>query len=184
MIFRLCRRVVIWLRSFLNEHGPDLFRLPPSPRDRGHFLYNGSWPFREGKDGPPTRILSNCCNRVRWAPSDGIDFRRDRKNYSRRCEAHQMTAWKTMESAPKDGTEVLLVARFQIYGGDGTISRVVGAWNEHVQQWRLSPEFLDNGEYLSNSKMSSWPSGAGPVRGSGVRPRDSRTRRWSAGGPT
>jgi len=31
-----------------------------------------------------------------------------------------MTAWKTMESAPKDGTEVLLVARFQIYGGDGT----------------------------------------------------------------
>src|SRR6266436_4231863 len=35
----------------------------PQPRDRGH-IYNGSWPFREGKDGPPTRILSNCCNRV------------------------------------------------------------------------------------------------------------------------
>ena len=35
----------------------------PQPRDRGHF-YNGSWPFREGKDGPPTRIFSNCCNRV------------------------------------------------------------------------------------------------------------------------
>ena len=33
----------------------------PQPRDH---IYNGSWPFRESKDGPPTRILSNCCNRV------------------------------------------------------------------------------------------------------------------------
>jgi hypothetical protein len=35
----------------------------PQPRDRGH-IYDGSWPFRESKDGPPTRIVSNCCNRV------------------------------------------------------------------------------------------------------------------------
>ena len=74
-----------------------------------------------------------------------------------------MTAWKTMESAPKDGTEILLLARFQIYGGDDTISGVVGAWNEHVQQWRLSPEFLDNGEYLIPShwaQIPELPSGA------------------------
>ena len=136
---------------------------PPAPEigaifftmDRGHSVR-----AKTGRQHESCRIVAIGS---RWAPSDGIDFRRDRKNYSRRCEAHQMTAWKTMESAPKDGTEILLVARFQIYGGDGTISRVVGAWNEHVQQWRLSPEFLDNGEYLIPShwaQIPELPSGA------------------------
>ena len=26
------------MRLVLHERGPDLFRLPPSPRDRGHFF--------------------------------------------------------------------------------------------------------------------------------------------------
>jgi hypothetical protein len=50
--------------SFVCPPAPEIGAIfTPSPRDRGHF-YNGSWPFRENKDGPPTRILSNCCNRV------------------------------------------------------------------------------------------------------------------------
>jgi hypothetical protein len=43
IIFRLCRRTVIYSRSFLSEHGPDLFLSPPAPEirviftmDRGH----------------------------------------------------------------------------------------------------------------------------------------------------
>src|SRR5258708_29778529 len=39
------------------------------PQEIGAICYNGSWPFRECKDGPPTRILSNRCN---WVTSPSV----------------------------------------------------------------------------------------------------------------
>jgi hypothetical protein len=60
-IFRFGWRVVGCVRSFLDEHGPDLFLSPPAP-EIGVTCMIDSWPFRERKDGPQTRILSHCCN--------------------------------------------------------------------------------------------------------------------------
>jgi hypothetical protein len=36
----------------------------PQPQKTRATFYNGSWPFREGKEGPQTRILQNCCSEV------------------------------------------------------------------------------------------------------------------------
>jgi hypothetical protein len=54
------RQRVVGCRCQMS-HGPGLFLSPPAP-EVGAILYNDSWPLREGKDGPQTRISSNCCN--------------------------------------------------------------------------------------------------------------------------
>ena len=46
-------------------------------------------------------------------------------------------AWKTIDSAPKDGTKVLLLARCKTIPDD-TPAPVVGFWNKHVMQWKVA----------------------------------------------
>jgi len=54
--------------------------------------------------------------------------------------------WKPMDSAPKDGTKVLLIVRLNIPGEEP--GPVVGHWLKAVEEWRVSPDFLDEGTEL------------------------------------
>jgi hypothetical protein len=68
-----------------------------------------------------------------------------------------MTAWKTMESVPKDGTEILLVTRFQIHSRNGPPSRVVGYWHKKIERWRPAPAWMDSGEDLLPTHWTEIP---------------------------
>ncbi len=55
-------------------------------------------------------------------------------------------AWKAMESAPKDGTKVLLWATLKTPAPYDPPGPVVGRWvKPPVAQWRPAPDLLDKG---------------------------------------
>jgi hypothetical protein len=54
--------------------------------------------------------------------------------------------WKRIDSAPKDGTPVLLIARFNIQTEEN--GTVVGHWENAIERWKPVPRFLDNGHEL------------------------------------
>jgi hypothetical protein len=63
--------------------------------------------------------------------------------------------WKTMESAPKDGTPVLLIAKLDL--PDEEPGPVVGRWQKAVEEWRLVPDVLDKGHKLVPSHWTDIP---------------------------
>ncbi len=63
--------------------------------------------------------------------------------------------WKTMDSAPKDGTKVLLIARLDIQGEEP--GPVVGHWLKTVEEWRPVPDLLDKGTKLISSYWTGFP---------------------------
>jgi Protein of unknown function (DUF551) len=72
-----------------------------------------------------------------------------------------MTDWKTIDSAPRDGTSVLLYARCKIYR-DENPTPVVGFWNKAIDQWKVAPEYLNQEEELLPSHWMEIP--AAPTR--------------------
>ena len=64
--------------------------------------------------------------------------------------------WKTMESAPKDGTTVLLYARCKTYPDDKP-APVVGFWNKSVMQWKVASEYLSQADELIPSHWMEIP---------------------------
>ena len=65
-------------------------------------------------------------------------------------------AWKTIDSAPKDGTKVLLLARCKTIPDD-TPAPVVGFWNKHVMQWKVASEYLSQADELIPSHWMEIP---------------------------
>jgi len=63
--------------------------------------------------------------------------------------------WKSMDSAPKDGTKVLLIARLDIHGDEP--GPVVGLWVRAVEEWRPAPDLLDKGTKLIPSYWMDIP---------------------------
>ncbi len=60
-----------------------------------------------------------------------------------------MSNWKPIESAPKNGTPVLLWARLKgSPPGDNDFYAIVGFWHRSVERWKVSPEHLNREEDL------------------------------------
>jgi hypothetical protein len=60
-----------------------------------------------------------------------------------------LTNWKSIESAPKSGMPVLLWARLKTHPPSGDdFYQIVGFWHASVQQWKVSPEHLNQLEEL------------------------------------
>jgi hypothetical protein len=55
-----------------------------------------------------------------------------------------MDNWKPIDSAPKDGTNVLLWARLKIAppGLGSEPGPVVGFWHDAFAKWHMAPEYL------------------------------------------
>ena len=60
-----------------------------------------------------------------------------------------------MDNAPKDGTNVLLIARLNIQGEEP--GPVVGHWLKAVEEWRPAPDPLDRGTELIPSFWTEIP---------------------------
>jgi len=69
-----------------------------------------------------------------------------------------MTDWKPIETAPRDGTWVILEGEFS--GGD-TSKALVGQWVGGVYPWRVmqSESFWDCGPVPENSIFNHWAEG-------------------------
>ena len=60
-----------------------------------------------------------------------------------------MTDWKPIESAPRDGSSVLLWARLRsVPPGNNDFYPIVGAWNKSIERWKVAPELLNRPEVL------------------------------------
>jgi hypothetical protein len=69
-----------------------------------------------------------------------------------------MTNWKPIEDGPKDGTLVLLWARLKSNPpADNDSYPIVGFWHRSVQQWKVSPEHLNQKEELIASYWMALP---------------------------
>ena len=61
----------------------------------------------------------------------------------------ELTNWKPIDSAPKNGTPVLLWARLKSSPpSDDDLYPIVGFWHASVQRWKVSPEHLNREEDL------------------------------------
>jgi hypothetical protein len=68
------------------------------------------------------------------------------------------SAWKTMESAPKNGTKVLLWATLKTPAPYDPPGPVVGRWiKAPVEQWRPVPDLLDKGIALIPTHWTDIP---------------------------
>jgi hypothetical protein len=65
-------------------------------------------------------------------------------------------AWKKIESAPKDGSKVLLYARCKTDPNDKP-APVVGFWNKDVMQWKVASEYLSQADELLPSHWMEIP---------------------------
>jgi hypothetical protein len=63
--------------------------------------------------------------------------------------------WKTPDSAPKDGTPLLLFAKLDYPQEEP--GPIVGHWDSAVHQWRPLPELLDKGVKLVLSYWTDIP---------------------------
>ena len=62
-----------------------------------------------------------------------------------------MSGWKSIESAPKDGSVLLLFARLKS-DLDHEAYPMVGFWHGQIQQWKPWPELLNRQDEL----IPSW----------------------------
>jgi hypothetical protein len=63
--------------------------------------------------------------------------------------------WKTMESAPKDGQPILLIAAINRQGAK--IEPVVGYWSAHVKAWKFHPSEVETGDDLVPDRWHNLP---------------------------
>jgi hypothetical protein len=68
-----------------------------------------------------------------------------------------VTIWKPIETAPKDGTVVLLWARLSKPPSPNDFHRIVGFWHRSIHQWKVSPEHLNGEEVLIASYWAPLP---------------------------
>jgi hypothetical protein len=60
-----------------------------------------------------------------------------------------MTDWKPIESAPRDGSSMLLWARLKsVPPGTNDFCSIVGFWHNSIKQWKVAPEILNKDEVL------------------------------------
>jgi hypothetical protein len=63
-------------------------------------------------------------------------------------------SWATMESAPRDGSRVLLYARSTL-DPHHKVDLVVGRWDRDVSQWKVGTEYVDHaGELVPRRWMA------------------------------
>lgn len=66
--------------------------------------------------------------------------------------------WNPMESAPRNGTPVLLWARLRSNPpSPDDWYPIVGFWHASIQQWKVSPEHLNREEDLNASHWIALP---------------------------
>jgi hypothetical protein len=70
-----------------------------------------------------------------------------------------MDKWKPIDSAPKDGTGLLLwVTRFGTTpAGQSEPAPVVGFWHGKIERWKVAPEYLNREEDLHPSHWMELP---------------------------
>jgi hypothetical protein len=69
-----------------------------------------------------------------------------------------MTDSKTIESAPKDGTPVLLWARLSSYPPEpDNYFWIVGFWHGSIARWKVAPEQLNAQEELIATRWAPLP---------------------------
>jgi hypothetical protein len=66
-----------------------------------------------------------------------------------------MKNWERMETAPTNGTPVLLWARLKVTPHD--FYQIVGFWHPSVEQWKVHPEHLRQEEELFPDYWSALP---------------------------
>jgi hypothetical protein len=66
------------------------------------------------------------------------------------------TDWKTMDSAPKDGTKMLLYAGCKTYPDDKP-APVLGSGTPNVMQWKVASEYLSQADELIPSHWIEIP---------------------------
>jgi hypothetical protein len=78
-------------------------------------------------------------------------------------EELHMTTWKPIEDAPRNERPVLLWARLKNSPPTGQdFHPIVGFWHRFVQQWKVSPEHLNEGEELIPSYWMELPNSPPP----------------------
>lgn len=69
-----------------------------------------------------------------------------------------MKNWERMETAPTNGTPVLLWARIKSIPPSGNdFYPIVGFWYQSVEQWKVHPEHLNEEEELIPDYWSALP---------------------------
>lgn len=69
-----------------------------------------------------------------------------------------MTDWKPIDSAPTDGSAVLLWARLtRVPAGPDSFSPIVGFWHRSIRCWKVAPEILCESEVLDARYWTELP---------------------------
>lgn len=69
-----------------------------------------------------------------------------------------MTSWKTINTAAKDGTPVLLWARLKNGPPENpAFYPIVGFWHRLIEKWKVAPEHLNQEEELIASHWAALP---------------------------
>jgi hypothetical protein len=69
-----------------------------------------------------------------------------------------MTDWKPIESAPRDGSSVLLWARLTSVPPESNDHvPIVGAWDKSIHRWKVAPELLNKAEVLDAKFWTELP---------------------------
>jgi hypothetical protein len=56
--------------------------------------------------------------------------------------------WKTMDTAPRNGTKVLLWATLKTAPAGDEHHPVVGFWHKSIKKWKVAPEHLSGDELI------------------------------------
>jgi hypothetical protein len=69
-----------------------------------------------------------------------------------------MMDWKTMKSAPRDGSSMLLWARLtSVPPTNDDFYPIVGSWNKSIQRWKVAPDLLNKAEVLDARYWTELP---------------------------
>jgi len=69
-----------------------------------------------------------------------------------------MMDWKPIESAPTDGSSVLLWARLtSVPPGSNDFCPIIGFWNKSIHAWKVAPELLNKAEALNAKFWTELP---------------------------
>jgi hypothetical protein len=65
--------------------------------------------------------------------------------------------WKPIESAPQDGSSVLLWVRLTSVPPENDFCPIVGSWNKSIERWKVAPELLNKAEVLDARYWTELP---------------------------